>query len=64
MKILIVDDEALIRDVVREYLLLENFLVDEASDGIEALDKIEKNNYSLVILDIMMPKKDGYQTLK
>lgn len=64
MKILVVDDEELIREVVKEYLLLENFLVEEADDGDKAIEMIKKEEYDLVILDIMMPKKDGFQTMK
>lgn len=64
MKILVVDDETLIRDVVREYLQLDGFSVEEARDGDEALDKFQQKQFDLVIMDIMMPKKDGFQTLK
>lgn len=64
MKILIVDDEALIREVIREYLLLDGYEVDEAQDGDEALNKCKLNDYVLVIMDIMMPHKDGYQACK
>lgn len=64
MKILVVDDETLIRDVVREYLQLDGFSVEEARDGDEALDKFQQEQFDLVIMDIMMPKKDGFQTLK
>ena len=64
MHILIVDDEELIRDVIREYLELDNFIVDEACDGQEALEKVKTNNYDLVIMDIMMPHMDGYQACK
>ena len=64
MKILVVDDESLIRDVVREYLQLDGFEVEEAKDGDEALDRFQQEQFDLVIMDIMMPKKDGFQTLK
>lgn len=65
MKVLIVDDEAGIREVIKEYCLFEEFDVLEAKDGIEALDKIkEYNDIDIVVLDIMMPKMDGYNTLK
>ena len=64
MKILVVDDETLIRDVVREYLQLDGFSVEEARDGDEALDKFQQEQFDLVIMDIMMPKKDVFQTLK
>ncbi|MBQ3142355.1 MAG: response regulator transcription factor [Bacilli bacterium] len=63
MKILIVDDEILIRNVIKEYLLIEKYEVFEAENGIEALNIINNNKIDLVILDIMMPKMDGYETL-
>lgn len=65
MKVLIVDDEKGIRDVIKEYCLFENYEVLEAEDGIEANDIIKNNNdIDIIILDIMMPKQDGYTTLK
>ncbi len=64
MKVLVVDDEYLIRDVIREYLSLEHFQVDEAADGEEAVNKALENDYDLIIMDIMMPKKDGYKAVK
>lgn len=64
MKILIVDDEELIRTVIREYAKLEGYNVDEAEDGMEAVAKCKKENYDLIIMDIMMPKLDGYQAVK
>ncbi len=60
MKILLVDDETLIREVIKEYAQLENYEVDEAENGLVALEKIKVNNYDIIILDIMMPKMDGY----
>ncbi len=64
MKILIVDDEKLIRDVIREYALNESFETEEAENGKEALEIIEKENIDLVVLDVMMPKMDGLTFLK
>ena len=64
MKILIVDDEELIRTVIKEYAELEGYEVEEASNGLEAIDKSKENNYDLIIMDIMMPKLDGYQAVK
>ena len=64
MKILIVDDEKLIRDVIKEYLINEGFEVVEAENGIEAIERCNKNIIDLIILDIMMPKMDGYSAYK
>jgi len=64
MKILIVDDEELIRSVIKEYLTLEGYEVDEAVDGEEAIKKATTDEYLLIIMDIMMPNKDGYQACK
>lgn len=64
MKILIVDDEKLIRTVIKEYCNNSNYETDEASTGKEALQKLKINDYDLMILDIMMPEMDGYSMLK
>ena len=64
MKVLIVDDEELIRNVIKEYCKSENYLVDEASDGEEAINKVEKNTYDIIIMDIMMPKMDGFKAIE
>mgnify|MGYP000918304008 CR=1 FL=1 len=63
-KILIVDDEELIRDMIKEYISIEDYKADEAENGIEALELIKKNNYSIIILDIMMRKMDGWSTCR
>ena len=60
MRVLVVDDEKLIRDVIKEYLLLENMEVDDASNGIEAIEKVKSKDFDIIIMDIMMPKMDGY----
>lgn len=60
MNVLIIDDEILIRNVVKEYCLKENFNVYEASNGIEGLEVLNNNNIDIIVLDIMMPKMDGY----
>lgn len=64
MKVLVVDDESLIRSVIKEYLILENYEVIEAENGLEAIDKVNKNNIDIIIMDIMMPKMDGYTACK
>lgn len=57
--ILIVDDEERIREVVKEYCLMEKYDVIEASDGLEALKMVKNNDIDLIVLDVMMPKLDG-----
>ena len=65
MKVLIVDDEIGIREVIREYCANEGYDTYEAEDGYKALSILEKNkNIDIIILDIMMPKMNGYETLK
>ena len=64
MKILVVDDEELIRSVIKEYASLEGYQVIEAENGIEAIEKCKNDNFDLIIMDIMMPKLDGYQAVK
>lgn len=59
-RILIVDDEALIRDLIKEYISLENFAVDEAADGRQGLELFRQHRYDLIILDVMMPVMDGW----
>ena len=62
-KILIVDDEKDIRDLIAYNLKKEGYQVKTASNGSEALEKID-NSYNLLILDVMMPKLDGFETCK
>lgn len=64
MRVLVVDDEELIRDVIKEYLVLENFEVYEAENGLEAIELVKNNNFDIIIMDIMMPKMDGYTACK
>jgi len=59
MKVLVVDDEELIREVIKEYCVNEKYIVSEATNGLEALEMIKKEDYDCVVLDIMMPKMDG-----
>lgn len=63
-RILIADDEARIREMIKEYAALESFRFDEAADGDEALEMFKRNSYSLVILDVMMPKVDGWSVCR
>lgn len=61
--ILVVDDDKDIRELISIYMKTEEFYVDKACDGEEALKMIQEKNYDLIILDIMMPKVDGLQAL-
>ena len=64
ISILIVDDEPKIVEVLKEYAEHNEMKADTASNGLEALELVEKKDYDLIILDIMMPKLDGYETVK
>ena len=63
-KILIVDDEARIRDMIRKYAVHEGFETDEAGTGFEAVEKCLANQYDLVIMDVMMPELDGFSAVR
>lgn len=63
-KILVVDDEVNIRRVVREYAEFEGYEVEEAANGMEAVELVKGNDYDLIVMDIMMPKLDGFSTCK
>lgn len=63
-KILIADDEDKIREVIREYVEFEGYETDEAADGMEAVEKCRKGGYDAVVLDVMMPKLDGFSACK
>ncbi|WP_227935946.1 response regulator transcription factor [Alkalihalobacillus deserti] len=63
-KVLVVDDEWNMRNLLRVYLTKDGFEVSEAKDGLEALSKIEHNSYDLIILDVMMPGMDGWEVCK
>lgn len=62
--ILIVDDEVNIRKVVREYAEFEDYEVTEAENGMEAVNLCRDNDYDLIIMDVMMPRLDGYSACK
>ena len=62
--ILVVDDEINIRKVVREYAEFEGYEVTEAENGMEAVNLCNENDYDLIIMDVMMPRLDGYSACK
>lgn len=64
MKILIVDDEIMIRNVIKEYLKKEGFDYIESENGEESINIVKTSKIDLIIMDIMMPKLDGYSAAK
>lgn len=64
MRILVVDDDLGLREQLKKSLIRERYDLDTAADGEEALDKLFGNSYDLVVLDIMLPKRDGLEVLK
>lgn len=63
-KVLVVDDDVSIRVMLTKVLQRENFEVDSANDGVEALEKIAATHYDVIFLDLMMPRVDGIRVLR
>ncbi|SEK82163.1 response regulator [Ruminococcus albus] len=63
-KILAVDDEAKIRTIIKEYAEFEGYEVAEAADGMEAVEMVKSDDFDIIIMDIMMPRLDGYSACK
>ena len=63
-KLLIVDDEAKIREVIKEYAEFSGYEAHEAADGMSAVGMVKLNDYDLIIMDIRMPKLDGFSSVK
>ena len=64
LRILIVDDEVKIREVVNEYAKVSGYECDQASNGKDAIEMVKNNDYDCIILDIMMPELDGFSACK
>ena len=64
IQILVVDDESRMRKLVKDFLQREGYSVLEAGDGMEAMDIFYEQKIDLVILDVMMPRMDGWQTCR
>ena len=64
MTLLIVDDEQRIRELIRKYAVFEGYEVDEAADGMQAVEKCRARRYDLVIMDVMMPELDGFSACR
>ena len=63
-KILVVDDDDAIRTMVERVLRREHFEVESARDGFEAIEKLTRNDYGAILLDLMMPRVDGHGVLR
>lgn len=63
-RILVVEDEKDLRDAIKTALSYENFEVETAEDGVEGFNKVHEFKPDLVLLDILMPKQNGIETLK
>ncbi|MDR0947543.1 MAG: response regulator transcription factor [Ruminococcus sp.] len=63
-KILIVDDEAKIRAVIKEYAEFEGYETAEAADGMEAVEKCRREDFDIIVMDVMMPRLDGFSAAK
>ena len=63
-KLLVVDDEDKIREVIKEYAEFSGYEVTEAADGMSAIGLCKLNDYDLIIMDVMMPKLDGFSSVK
>ena len=63
-RLLIVDNEDKIREVIREYAEFSGYEAEEAADGMSAIGMVKLNDYDLIIMDVMMPKLDGFSAVK
>lgn len=63
-RVLVVDDDDAIRSMLERVLRREKFEVESARDGVEAIEKLAHNNYSTILLDLMMPRVDGLGVLR
>ena len=63
-KILVVDDEFRIRQIIRKYAEFEGYEVEEATDGMQAIQVCRQNEFDLIIMDVMMPELDGFSACR
>lgn len=63
-RILVVDDEANIRELIKKYASFEGYEVFEAVDGMDAVEKVSNNDYDIIVMDVMMPELDGFSAVK
>ena len=63
-KLLVVDDEEKIREMIKRYARFEGYEVEESSDGFDAVERCEREDFDLIIMDVMMPDLDGFSAVK
>ena len=63
-KILVADDEQKIREVIKEYAEYEGHSVSEAVDGMQAVEMAKEQDFDIIIMDVMMPRLDGFSACK
>lgn len=63
-RLLIVDDEERIRDIIKKYAQFEGFETVEAVDGLQAVEICRKESFDLIIMDVMMPELDGFSAVR
>lgn len=63
-KILVVDDESKIRELIKKYAVFDNHIITEAANGIEAIELFKSSSFDIIVLDIMMPELDGFSTAR
>lgn len=59
-KILVIEDDKNIQNILKEFLVANEYIIDTANDGVEGIEKFRENNPDLILLDLMLPKVDGY----
>ena len=64
MKLLVADDEKRIRELIRKYAVFEGYEVEEAEDGMQAVEMCRGRKFDLIILDVMMPELDGFSACR
>ena len=63
-RVLVVDDDLMVREFMRDALSVQGYAVEEASDGLDALEQVQGSSFDAILLDMQMPKMDGWEFLK
>ncbi len=62
-RVLVVDDDMMVRELMRDALSVQGYVVQEATDGVDALEQVRQTEFDAIVLDMQMPKMDGWQFL-